>query len=109
MCREAGGRGNVSPAQTGYENQNVKGMSQYQLQKLCRAVNSDPAARERFQTEQDAFVGEFDLTAAERKALADMDIDALYDLGVHPLLLRPFTIIAGVSQEDYLAALNPGG
>lgn len=93
----------------GYQNRNAKGMSQYQLQKLCRAVNSDPVARERFQSEPDAFVAEFDLSEAERKALAEMDIDALYDLGVHPLLLRPFTIIAGVSQEDYLAALNPGG
>ncbi len=84
-------------------------MSQYQIQKLCRAVNNDPAARKRFQTEQDAFIGDFDLSDEERKALTAMDIDALYDLGVHPLLLRPFTIIAGVSQEDYLTALNPGG
>lgn len=83
-------------------------MSAYQLQKLCRAVNSDPAARERWFEERENFVGGFVLTDEERRALLALDIDALYDLGVHPLLLRPFTIINGVSQDDYLAALNPG-
>lgn len=83
-------------------------MSQYQLQKLCRAVNRDPAARERYMKERAAFIAEFDLTETESSALTALDIDALYDLGVHPLLLRPFTIINGVSEPDYLAALNPG-
>ena len=83
-------------------------MSQYQLQKLCRAVNRDPVARARYMEDRAAFVATFDLTDAERTALEDLDIDALYDLGVHPLLLRPFTIINGVSEDDYLAALNPG-
>ena len=83
-------------------------MSAYQLQKLCRAVNSDPAARTRYMEEREAFVDGFDLSDAERAALLSLDIDALYDLGVHPLLLRPFTIINGVSQDEYLAALNPG-
>jgi hypothetical protein len=83
-------------------------MSAYQLQKLCRAVNSDPVSRKRYFEEREAFVGGFALTDDERRALLALDIDALYDLGVHPLLLRPFTIINGVSQDDYLAALNPG-
>jgi hypothetical protein len=83
-------------------------MSQYQLQKLCRAVNTDPAVREKFLADRESVISKFELTAAERHALSDMDIDALYDLGVHPLLLRPFTVINGVSQDEYLAALNPG-
>lgn len=83
-------------------------MSQYQLQKLCRAVNRDPAARERYMKDRTDFFAEFDLTEPEIAALTALDIDALYDLGVHPLLLRPFTIINGVSEPDYLAALNPG-
>lgn len=83
-------------------------MSAYHLQKLCRAVNSDPAARTRYFDEREAFVDGFPLSTDERRAVLALDIDALYDLGVHPLLLRPFTVIHGVSQDDYLAALNPG-
>jgi hypothetical protein len=83
-------------------------MSAYQLQKLCRAVNSDPASRKRYFEAREDFVDGFALTGEERRAVLALDIDALYDLGVHPLLLRPFTIINGVSQDDYLAALNPG-
>lgn len=82
-------------------------MSRYQLQKLCRAVNRDPAARGRYMEDRAAFVADFELADAEKRAVLDLDIDALYDLGVHPLLLRPFTIINGVSQDDYIAALNP--
>lgn len=82
-------------------------MSRYQLQKLCRAVNRDPAARTRYMDDRTAFVADFELDDAEKRAVLDLDIDALYDLGVHPLLLRPFTIINGVSQDDYIAALNP--
>lgn len=82
-------------------------MSLYQLQKLCRAVNSDERERERYMADREAFADGFDLTAEERRALLDLDIDALYDLGVHPLLLRPFTVINGVSQDDYVVALNP--
>jgi hypothetical protein len=52
-------------------------------------------------------MSQFELTDGERQALATLDIDALYDLGVHPLLLKPFTVINGISQDHYLAALNP--
>ncbi len=83
-------------------------MSAYQLQKLCRAVNSDAASRKRYFGEREAFVDGFGLTPEERQAVLSLDIDALYDFGVHPLLLRPFTVINGISQDDYLTALNPG-
>ena len=82
-------------------------MSQYHLQKLCRAVNNDPAAREKYLADPKSLMSQFELTDGERQALATLDIDALYNLGVHPLLLKPFTVINGISQDDYLAALNP--
>ena len=82
-------------------------MSRYQLQKLCRAVNREPAARARYLEDREGFIAEFELSAPEKRAVIELDIDKLYDFGVHPLLLRPFTIINGVSQDDYIAALNP--
>jgi len=36
----------------------------------------------------------------------DLDVRSLYTLGVHSLLLRPFTLIHKVSNEDYARALK---
>ena len=83
-------------------------MSLYQVQKLVQAVNRDPHSREKFLASRESLADEFDLTAAERDAVVGLKIKALYDLGVHPLLLRPFTIIHGVSEPDYLSAIRDG-
>ena len=81
-------------------------MSIYQVQKLVQAVNRDPDARQRFFDERESFATEFDLTAAERAAVTELNLFTLYEMGVHPLLLRPFTIINGVSEPDYLEAIR---
>ena len=84
-------------------------MSLYQVQKLVQAVNRDAESRTRFLESRESFAGEFELTDDEREALVNMRIHALYDMGVHPLLLRPFTIIHGVSEPDYLKAIRERG
>jgi hypothetical protein len=83
-------------------------MSVYQVQKLIQSVNRDPQARERFFEDRDTFVNEFELTDEEGLAISKLDIFELYEMGVHPLLLRPFTIIHGVSEPDYLSAIRKG-
>ena len=40
----------------------------------------------------------------ERDALLKLDVGALYAMGVHGLLLRPFTILHKVAEPDYLRA-----
>ena len=84
-------------------------MSLYQVQKLVQAVNRDPEARTTFLESRESFVQEFELTDTERNALVNMRIYDLYDMGVHPLLLRPFTIIHGVSEPEYLKAIRERG
>ena len=81
-------------------------MSIYQVQKLVQAVNRDPHARQRFFDERESFATEFDLTSAERAAVTELNLFTLYEMGVHPLLLRPFTIINGFSEPDYLKAIR---
>lgn len=81
-------------------------MSIYQVQKLIQSVNRDPQARERFFESKDEFVKEFHLTDEEGLAVSSLNMHALYEMGVHPLLLRPFTIIHGVSEPDYLSAIR---
>jgi len=84
-------------------------MSLYQVQKLVQAGNREAESRIRFLESRESFAGEFELTDNERDALVNMRIHALYEMGVHPLLLRPFTIIQGVSEPDYLKAIRERG
>ncbi len=84
-------------------------MSLYQVQKLVQSVNRDPESRSRFLESRKSFAQEFELTDEERDALVNMNLYDLYDMGVHPLLLRPFTIIHGVSEPDYLQAIRERG
>lgn len=81
-------------------------MSLYQLQKLLYHVNRDPSQRERYRQDPAAFIENYDLTDDEAKAALSVDVRALYTLGVHSLLLRPFTLLHRVSNEDYAKALK---
>ena len=83
-------------------------MSLYQVQKLVQAVNRDPAAREKFFEARASLLDAYVLDDDEHTAVMELRIGALYEMGVHPLLLRPFTIINGVSEDDYLTAIREG-
>jgi len=81
-------------------------MSLYQLQKLIYHVNRDPAQRERYRQDQSMFIKNYELTPAEAMAFLGIDVRSLYAMGVHSLLLRPFTLLNKVSNEDYAKALK---
>lgn len=81
-------------------------MSLYQLQKLIHHVNRDSAQRERYRQDPATFVKNYELSEAEAKAALDVDVRALYSMGVHSLLLRPFSLLHKVSNEDYAKALK---
>jgi hypothetical protein len=80
-------------------------VSLYQLQKLIFEVNRNPERREEYRKDAVVFAERYDLTAEEKDAVVRLDIRALYQRGVHSLLLRPFTLLHGVSNEDYAKAL----
>lgn len=81
-------------------------MSLYALQKLIREINRNPAVRGRFAEQTDALLAEHELSDAERAALAARDYRRLYHMGVHGLLLRPFSILHQVPEPDYLDAIR---
>ena len=81
-------------------------MSLYQVQKLIYHVNRDAERREHYRQDADAFSKKYDLTAEESAAVLKVDVRALYTMGVHSLLLRPFTLLHKVSNEDYAKALK---
>jgi hypothetical protein len=80
-------------------------MSLYQLQKLIYDVNRNPVCRDTYRADQAGFVARYELTPEEQEAIFELDVRKLYRLGVHPLLLRPFTLLHRVSNEDYAKAL----
>jgi hypothetical protein len=81
-------------------------MSVYALQKLIRDVNRKPECREAFFAGPAAFADKYELTESERDALLTLDVQRLYALGVHALLLRPFTILHKMPEPDYLNAIR---
>jgi len=81
-------------------------MSLYQLQKLIYHVNRDAAQCERYRQDPAAFIKHYELTESESKAALDIDVRTLYSMGVHSLLLRPFSLLHKVSNEDYAKALK---
>ncbi len=81
-------------------------MSLYQVQKFVQAVNRNPEARQQFFDDPGVLADDFDLTDAEKTALTRVQVYELYEMGVHPLLLRPFTIINEMSEPDYLKTIR---
>jgi hypothetical protein len=84
-------------------------VSIYALQKAIRDVNRDPAKRSAFFESPATAASQYVLTEAEREALQGRDYAALYAMGVHGLLLRPFSILHAVSEADYLRAIRGTG
>ena len=82
-------------------------MSAYELQKMIRDVNRKPDCREAFFNEKETFVAKYLLADVERSAVLSLDVGTLYALGVHGLLLRPFTILHQMPEAQYLAAIQP--
>lgn len=81
-------------------------MSLYQVQKLFFHTLSDPTLRSEYRRSPQRFVERYDLQADERAAVLKVDIRALYQMGVDPLLLRPFTELNGIGSKDHYAALK---
>ena len=80
-------------------------MGLYQLQKLIYEVNRNPERRDTYRADKAGFVAGYELTPEEQQAIIELDVRKLYQFGVHPLLLRPFTLLHRVSNEDYAKAL----
>ena len=68
-------------------------VSSYSLQKLIREINRNPQLRERFFQSAESVAAACDLSSDEKTALVAKDYGVLYRLGVHGLLLRPFSIL----------------
>ena len=81
-------------------------MSAYTLNKMMREINRDPGARQRYFDDAEAFAAGFELADEERRAFLARDIGALYRLGAHGLILRPFTLLQQMPEPEYLRLIR---
>jgi hypothetical protein len=81
-------------------------MSLYALQKLIRDVNRKPVCRDAYFQSAEKFAATYDLAPEERAAFTSLNVQQLYALGVHGLLLRPFTLLHKMPEPDYLKAIR---
>lgn len=83
-------------------------MSLYQMQKFLFDLNRDPRVQERFRSDPDAQLDNYDLDAEERGALRQGDIGLIYVLGANGQLLMHFAAFLGMPWADYIAAMRDG-
>ena len=81
-------------------------MSQYQVSKLLRDIARDAEIARRCRTEIAAVLKNYDLDQAEKDAVMNWSVRALYDMGVNPLLLLTSSMAMGTDIRAYTAALN---
>ena len=83
-------------------------MSLYYLQKFLYRLNRDEPAQERYQSDLDGLLGEFDLSEEEATALREGDIGLLYVLGVNGQILMHYAAYLGIEWFDYLELMRDG-
>ncbi len=81
-------------------------MSVYHVQKLFYHLLVDPKVRERFKADSDSVLADYKLQPEEVRAIRSVDLATLYRMGVHPLLLRPFSTMKGMGMPEYLKAIS---
>ncbi len=83
-------------------------MSLYYVQKFLYELNRDPKFQERYRTDLENLLNEFDLTPEERTALAEPDIGKLYHIGVNGQILMHFAAFHHIEWQDYLQRMRDG-
>jgi hypothetical protein len=82
-------------------------MSQYQVSRLLRDIARDAEIARRCRTELPVVLKNYNLDEAEKDAVKNWSVRALYDMGVNPLLLLTSSMAMGTDIRAYTAALNP--
>ena len=81
-------------------------MSLYQLQKFLYVLNREESAQEKYRSDLESLLGEFELTDEEATALRDGDIGLLYVLGVNGQILMHYAAMCGYAWPEYIQAMR---
>jgi hypothetical protein len=93
-------------AGTGTGGKLIQSVSTYGVSKFLFTFNTDPALRERFKADPDAVLASYPLNDGERAAVRTYDFKALYDMGIHPLLLSALANGSGIPIPKYLETIR---
>lgn len=83
-------------------------MSQYDAAKFLYHFNRDARVRASYALKPARALASYTLAEPERDALLRRDFCALYDIGIHPLLLMFFARYTGTPTPAYLEAIRAG-
>jgi hypothetical protein len=83
-------------------------MSLYYVSKLLYELNRNDLLKERFRSDPERVIADFELNEEERGAILAQDIGLLYVLGVNGQLLMHFAALVGVEWADYLQRMRDG-
>jgi Aromatic-ring-opening dioxygenase LigAB, LigA subunit len=81
-------------------------MSLYQVNKLLRDMNCSLELAQRCQSDAEAVLQQYELTAEEQEAIKGWRVRKLYDMGANPFLLLVSSMAAGKDMRAYVAAMN---
>ena len=84
------------------------GLSLYYVQKLMYQLNRDAHVRDRFQSDRESVLGEYNLDEDERRAIIEGDIGLLYVMGVNGQILMHYAALIGQEWDEYIAAMKAG-
>ena len=82
-------------------------MSLLGVQFFIYRLKSDEALQDRLRSLSDATFDGFDLDAAEKTALGSGDLAGLFKMGIHPLLLAPYSRAMGIPRPRHQELLAP--
>jgi hypothetical protein len=82
-------------------------MSLLGLHSFMYRLKNDQELQQNFKARPSAAFKDFELTEGEMQALQDGDVASLFKMGVHPLLLAPYSRYAAIPRPDYQARLAP--
>jgi hypothetical protein len=81
-------------------------MSLYAVQSFMFRLKQDTSLQRGLERRDEGILAAFSLEERERKALLAGDVAELFRMGVHPLLLAPFSRFAGLSAAQYRTVMG---
>ena len=81
-------------------------MSLYEMHRLIHGLNVHPTLVERFRAAPTEVLAEYALDDAERTALAEGDLEGLWRMGVHPLMMLHYARTRGLLGPDFYRRLQ---
>jgi len=82
-------------------------VSLYGVQRAIHELNINPAHVERFRADPTDALAEYPLDEAERTALVDGDLETLWRMGVHPLMMLHYIRARQIPGPELYRRIGP--